>query len=507
MLVLNATDAACMRSPAACLVDRSFPAVPITYRPDPIFPDPILSVEVAEDFSQLSEIVNSAELIGGPDISMDRVLRQLAVELGLVLSGPPTDIPIGRGHPPLTEPLAQSEFTVLGFPRPQLRGDFDQDGVLTAADLDQLTLQVIRGGEESVYDLTENGLVNDEDRLFWLVGLSGTPIGDANMDGHFDSGDLIVVLAAGEYEDRIALNSRWATGDFNGDFEFDTGDLILALEAGAYESGRAAGLPVLPVPEPAAGVLLSAGLLGLAALRTRQEIILAVAVPADAIMMDLRTMLLNMQAARVSRVVGECRALLPPNDFPDLIERARHDRSCLGQLMEQYRNYLVVLTRSRIPPMIRGRFDASDVVQETLLEVHRDFHAFRGSNEAELLTWLRRTLARNLTDQMRYHGAARRDAHREAQEVTNQLGRTNTRLADFLADGHSSPSQHVSRREQAVILADAIARLPDDHRDVIIQRNLQQRSFVDIAVDMQRTPDAVRMLWVRAIENLKLDMT
>ena len=57
------------------------------------------------------------------------------------------------------------------------------------------------------------------------------------MDGAFDSGDLIAIFEAGEYEDDIAQNSTWATGDWNGDREFDSGDLIAAFADGGYDAG------------------------------------------------------------------------------------------------------------------------------------------------------------------------------------------------------------------------------------------------------------------------------
>lgn len=75
-------------------------------------------------------------------------------------------------------------------------------------------------------------------------------IGDSNLDGIFNSGDMITVFAAGEYEDGIPLNSTWREGDWNSDLDFDTADLIYAFQNGSYS---AAARP-LTVPEPSLAV-------------------------------------------------------------------------------------------------------------------------------------------------------------------------------------------------------------------------------------------------------------
>ena len=62
-----------------------------------------------------------------------------------------------------------------------------------------------------------------------------TSFGDANLDGAFDSSDLVAIFPAGEYNDMIENNSRWRTGDWNCDREFDTSDLVLAFQAGRFE--------------------------------------------------------------------------------------------------------------------------------------------------------------------------------------------------------------------------------------------------------------------------------
>ena len=99
-------------------------------------------------------------------------------------------------------------------------------------------------------DLTGDSAVDVQDLRFWVNDseIAFTYFGDSNLDGEFNSGDLISVFQAGEYEDGIPLNSGWATGDWNGDAEFDSGDLVLAFQDGGYEQGPRKTISVAPEP-------------------------------------------------------------------------------------------------------------------------------------------------------------------------------------------------------------------------------------------------------------------
>ncbi|HZW32751.1 MAG TPA: sigma-70 family RNA polymerase sigma factor [Isosphaeraceae bacterium] len=186
----------------------------------------------------------------------------------------------------------------------------------------------------------------------------------------------------------------------------------------------------------------------------------------------------------------------------ELLERARAgDLESFGQLLSRYRNYARLLARTLIGTTLRLRLDPSDLVQETFLEAHRDFSRFAGSTERELLAWLRRILARNLADQARRQKAGLRD-HRRQVSLEAILDRSSARMQHALAAVIASPSAAASQREQAVLLADALAGLPPDYREVIILRNIERLRFEEVAARMGRSAGAVRMLWTRALERL-----
>ncbi len=113
-------------------------------------------------------------------------------------------------------------------------GDLNNDGMVDASDIDTLC-QAIEAGESSA-DLDGDGVVDNRDLTFFVHNVIGTSIGDANLDGIFNSADFVFVLTVGEYEDGVPNNSTWAEGDWNCDGEFDTSDFVAALQAGGYQS-------------------------------------------------------------------------------------------------------------------------------------------------------------------------------------------------------------------------------------------------------------------------------
>lgn len=158
-----------------------------------------------------------------------------------------------------------------------------------------------------------------------------------------------------------------------------------------------------------------------------------------------------------------------------------------------------------IGPTLRPRIDDSDLVQEAHLRAHRGFPDFLGAGEPELLAWLRAILARTLADQLKYHRAAGRDARRDAS-LEAELERSGLAAQSALAASVSSPSARAIRRERAVLLADAVARLPSDYREVFLARHVEHRSLDDIAAALGRSPEAVRKLWTRALLALRKDL-
>lgn len=174
--------------------------------------------------------------------------------------------------------------------------------------------------------------------------------------------------------------------------------------------------------------------------------------------------------------------------------------------IEQYRHYLVMLAERQLDPRLRGKLDASDVVQQTLLEAHRGSEQLRAQSEPEMVGWLRKILAHNLSDAVRSFRREKRDVARE-QSVNAALNQSSARLEAWIDSEQSTPSQKVIRREETLQLADALAQLPDSQRDALVLKNWHGWSVAQIARHMERTPEAVAGLLKRGLGSLRKKLT
>ena len=120
---------------------------------------------------------------------------------------------------------------------------------------------------------------------------------------------------------------------------------------------------------------------------------------------------------------------------------------------------------------------------------HKNFGQFRGTTEPELLAWLRQILVNNLAKFVEQHMlAARRDVRREVsiERIGAALEHSTIQLAQLVPASIKSPSMAVQQREEAVVLADRLAQLPDDYREVLVLRNLKGLPFEEVAQRMER---------------------
>jgi RNA polymerase sigma-70 factor (ECF subfamily) len=180
------------------------------------------------------------------------------------------------------------------------------------------------------------------------------------------------------------------------------------------------------------------------------------------------------------------------------------DKHALDRLLAMYRNYLNLIARMQLQSPLRLRIEPSDLTQEVLFAASQRFEQFRGTTEGELVAWLRRILVTRLADLGKHHRAQRRDVRREVS-LEEALDDSSLAAEQALRSSLASPSGHAMHREQMVALADALARLPDDYREILILRHVERLDFSAIAERMKRSPVAARKLWTRAIERLRGD--
>ena len=169
--------------------------------------------------------------------------------------------------------------------------------------------------------------------------------------------------------------------------------------------------------------------------------------------------------------------------------------------LEEFRSYLLLLARMQLDGGPRHRIDASDIVQQTLLEAHARADQFTG-NDSALAAWLRQALVNNLREAWRAMRRAKRDIRRE-QDLDAAIAQSSARLEGILAAPHSSPSQRAVRNEELLRLADAVTRLPDAQREAIVLHHLHGCSLVETARRLGRTDAAVAGLLHRGLKQLR----
>jgi RNA polymerase sigma-70 factor (ECF subfamily) len=170
--------------------------------------------------------------------------------------------------------------------------------------------------------------------------------------------------------------------------------------------------------------------------------------------------------------------------------------------LERYRDYLHLLARMQIDPRLRRDCDASDMVQMVLLKAHQHQDGFRGSSSEEVGAWLRQILAHTLADALRDRLRARRDVRREVC-LEQSLNESSLRLAACAPSRDASPSSVLSGKENALRVAAALARLPEAQREAVTLKHFEDRSMIETANLMNRSPASVASLLRRGLAKLR----
>ncbi len=184
-----------------------------------------------------------------------------------------------------------------------------------------------------------------------------------------------------------------------------------------------------------------------------------------------------------------------------LAQAVRGDEAAREELLRMYRPYLRLVAGRRLPVMVQKRVDASDLVQQTLINAVRGLPDFRGQTEPEFTAWMMRLLERNVLMSIRNHTLGKRDVRLE-QDWTDASGSAQMVWASLASDG-SSPASSVFRGEAALQLAMALDKLPAEQRAAVEMRYIGQQSLQAIADELKRSVGSVAGLIRRGVEALE----
>lgn len=184
-------------------------------------------------------------------------------------------------------------------------------------------------------------------------------------------------------------------------------------------------------------------------------------------------------------------------DVRELLRQARAGSDdATARLLTKYRRYLEVIGDQELHPGVRRKLGTSAIVQEAVLQAHQSIASFAGDSEPEFRQWLRRILMNEVVDAARHFGALKRELRRE-EDLDSRVVRP---------DALATPRSAALAGEEARLLDEAMARLPDEYAQVIRLRNWENLSLAETGARMNRSPEAARKLWARAIERLRREL-
>lgn len=178
-----------------------------------------------------------------------------------------------------------------------------------------------------------------------------------------------------------------------------------------------------------------------------------------------------------------------------IAEARSGNRAAMDQLFGVCLPYLRIAAHQDLDAELRARLDASDVVQETLIEAYRDFPQFRGRTEKSLLAWLRQILHHNLDNERRRHIAASMRSIR-CEVPLNKV--TLNRLRSNAQSEWGSPREHAHAQERREEFELAMRRLPDHYRQVLLLHSGEDLTFAEVGERLHCSAEAARKLWGRA---------
>lgn len=181
-------------------------------------------------------------------------------------------------------------------------------------------------------------------------------------------------------------------------------------------------------------------------------------------------------------------------DTIDLIRQAlQGDESAIGQLLESHRDQLRRQADQALPGRIKSRVDASDIVQQTCLSVFRQISDFQGNDSAQFAAWVRQIHERNIQNAVRDQLQTRKRGDGFEESLPQE----------FAAEQQATPSRHAMQREDAILIEQALEKLPDDERSVLRLRYLEGKTLVQIHDELGLTKDAVVWLLQKGMKHLR----
>ena len=179
------------------------------------------------------------------------------------------------------------------------------------------------------------------------------------------------------------------------------------------------------------------------------------------------------------------------------------DSAAVDRLLDAHREQLRRMINARMDRRAQARFDASDVIQDAVIEATRKLPRYLQTREVPFYVWLRQIAWERLVQLHRRHlGAERRRADREVPLLPGLPDQSAIALAEQLAVSGTSPSVRLARRELQTRIQQALRELSAQDREVVVLRHLEQLRLKEVASVLEISEAAAQSRYRRAIERL-----
>ena len=170
----------------------------------------------------------------------------------------------------------------------------------------------------------------------------------------------------------------------------------------------------------------------------------------------------------------------------------------LEELFDVVSPRMLATIRLMLGPQMRQRIESQDILQDTLLKAFDRIDQFEGQGHGSLYGWLAAIARNQIRDQLDYQGRRKRDAKMRVS-LDGKFPELSARV--------ESEVSRIHLREREIELESALENLSDSHRSVILLRSHEELSFPEIGKRLEKTPDASRMLFARAMAALTREMS
>lgn len=181
------------------------------------------------------------------------------------------------------------------------------------------------------------------------------------------------------------------------------------------------------------------------------------------------------------------------------------DADAVNRLLERHRDAVRRMIDMRMDQKLVRRVDASDIVQDVLIEANRRLADYLKNPVMPFHLWLRHMAKDRLIDAHRRHrGAAKRSLDREQPIASpGKLDQSTLDLVAELQAGERGPASEAAWRELQASFVTAIDQLDEQDREVVLMRHFEKLSNSEVAKALDLSPPAASMRYLRAVRRLK----